>query len=120
MEQSEVIKRVVGMLTQAGEWAQQLEEGRRAEDVDTTDGPVTAMLNEVLAYGFSLPTSASHQEIAEAMNERWTRAVRQLVGAFTVAFTELAHTHDTGDFDTTSADVLRRLALRADEFGDPD
>ena len=118
MEQSEVIKRVVGILTQAGELAQQLEEGRSAEDVDTTDSRITVMLNEVLAYGFSLPTSASHQEIAEAMNERWTKAVHQLVGAFAVAFVELAHVHDTGRSDITSTDLLRRLALDADGIGD--
>ncbi len=118
MEQSEVIKRVVGILTEAGEWARQLEEGAEREGVDTSGNLATEMLNEALAYRFSLPASASHQQIADAMNERWTDAVHQLVGAFTVAFVELAHVHDSGLADVSSADMLRHLALKADEIGD--
>lgn len=117
MEQSEVMKRVVGILTEAGEWARQLEEGRERDEVDTSNSLATEMLNEALAYRIALPASASHQQIADAMNEQWTNAVHQLVGAFTVAFVELAHVHDSGYTDVTSAEVLRQLALRNDAAG---
>ncbi|MFK0143126.1 hypothetical protein [Streptomyces murinus] len=42
--------------------------------------------------------------------------IYRLLGCFALAFHELAEVHDAGQTDVSSAEVLRRLALKAEEF----
>ncbi|MCX5340870.1 hypothetical protein [Streptomyces atratus] len=116
MEQSEVVKRVVGILTEAGEIRRLLEENVDREDVETDPSVVTALLNETMPR-ITIPEDASIEEVAVLVGREVGGAVEQLVGAFTLAFAMLAQVHDSGQTDVTSADVLQDLALRAEQLG---
>ncbi|MFD7067645.1 hypothetical protein ACFV97_10480 [Streptomyces sp. NPDC059913] len=116
MEQSEVVKRVVGILTEAGEIRRLLEENVDRDDLDPDSGVVTVLLNETMPR-ISVPEDASVQEVATLIAREVGGAVEQLVGAFTLAFAMLAQVHDSGQTDVTSADVLQDLALRAEQIG---
>ncbi|MFG2625548.1 hypothetical protein [Streptomyces sp. NPDC048473] len=116
MEQSEVVKRVVGILTEAGEIRRLLEENVDRDDVETDPSVVTALLNETMPR-ISIPEDASIEEVAVLVGREVGGAVEQLVGAFTLAFAMLAQVHDSGQTDVSSADVLQDLALRAEQIG---
>ncbi|MDK0522225.1 hypothetical protein [Streptomyces sp. ML-6] len=116
MEQSEVVKRVVGILTEAGEIRRLLEENADRDDLDTDPGVVTVLLNETMPR-ISVPENASIDEVATLVGREVGAAVEQLVGAFTLAFAMLAQVHDSGRTDVTSADVLQDLALKAEQIG---
>ncbi|WP_405684548.1 hypothetical protein [Streptomyces sp. NBC_00057] len=116
MEQSEVVKRVVGILTEAGEIRRLLEENVDRDDVETDPSVVTALLNETMPR-ITIPEDASIEEVAVIVGREVGGAVEQLVGAFTLAFAMLAQVHDSGQTDVTSADVLQDLALRAEQIG---
>ncbi|MFF3391620.1 hypothetical protein ACFYW1_11915 [Streptomyces sp. NPDC002669] len=116
MEQSEVVKRVVGILTEAGEIRRLLEEDADRDDLDTDPGVVTVLLNETMPR-ISVPEDASIDEVATLVGREVGAAVEQLVGAFTLAFAMLAQVHDSGRTDVTSADVLQDLALKAEQIG---
>ncbi|MFD7862437.1 hypothetical protein [Streptomyces sp. NPDC057682] len=116
MEQSEVLKRVVGILTEAGEMRRLMEEdpGREERAADST--VVTALLNETMPR-IAIPETATIEDVVVLVGREVGGAVEQLVGAFTLAFATLAQVHDAGRTDVTSADVLQDLALRAEQFG---
>ncbi|MFJ8855051.1 hypothetical protein [Streptomyces sp. NPDC102437] len=116
MEQSEVVKRVVGILTEAGEIRRLLEENVDRDDLDTDPSVVTVLLNETMPR-ITVPEDASIEEVATLVGREVGGAVEQLVGAFTLAFAMLAQVHDSGQTDVTSADVLQDLALRAEQIG---
>ncbi|MFF9345956.1 hypothetical protein [Streptomyces sp. NPDC014734] len=116
MEQSEVVKRVVGILTEAGEIRRLLEENIDRDDIETDSTVVTALLNETMPR-ITIPEDASIEEVATLVGREVGGAVEQLVGAFTLAFAMLAQVHDSGQTDVTSADVLQDLALRAEQLG---
>ncbi|MFB7912866.1 hypothetical protein [Streptomyces sp. NPDC056061] len=116
MEQSEVVKRVVGILTEAGEIRRLLEENVDRDDIETDSTVVTALLNETMPR-ITIPEDASIEEVATIVGREVGGAVEQLVGAFTLAFAMLAQVHDSGQTDVSSADVLQDLALRAEQLG---
>ncbi|MET9657764.1 hypothetical protein [Streptomyces sp. NPDC006510] len=116
MEQSEVVKRVVGILTEAGEIRRLLEENVDRDDLDTDPSVVTVLLNETMPR-ITVPEDASIEEVATLVGHEVGHAVEQLVGAFTLAFAMLAQVHDSGQTDVSSADVLQDLALRAEQIG---
>ncbi|MFB8039415.1 hypothetical protein ACFC5Z_42345 [Streptomyces sp. NPDC056004] len=116
MEQSEVVKRVVGILTEAGEIRRLLEENADRDDLETDPSVVTVLLNETMPR-ITVPEDASIEEVATLVGREVGGAVEQLVGAFTLAFAMLAQVHDSGQTDVTSADVLQDLALRAEQIG---
>jgi hypothetical protein len=116
MEQSEVVKRVVGILTEAGEIRRLLEENADRDYVETDQSVVTTLLNETMPR-ISIPEDASIEEVAALVGREVGGAVEQLVGAFTLAFAMLAQVHDSGQTDVSSADVLQDLALRAEQLG---
>ncbi|TXS67322.1 hypothetical protein EAO76_31280 [Streptomyces sp. sk2.1] len=111
-----MVKRVVGILTEAGEIRRLLEENADREDLDTDPGVVTVLLNETMPR-ISVPEDASIDEVATLVGREVGAAVEQLVGAFTLAFAMLAQVHDSGRTDVTSADVLQDLALKAEQIG---
>jgi hypothetical protein len=115
MEQSEVMKRVIGILTEAGEWQRLIEKDVEREHLATDRGIVTALLNETMPK-VEIPGEATHEEIAALVAREVGGAIQQLVGAFSLAFVMLAQVHDTGQQDVSSAEVLQNLALRAEEL----
>ncbi|WP_318196343.1 hypothetical protein [Streptomyces sp. MCL20-2] len=117
MEQREVVKRVIGILTEAREMQRLLEADER-EDLDAGAGAVTALLNETMPH-IAIPDDFSVEEVVAVVGREVGGAVEQLVSAFTLAFTMLAQVHDSGQTDVSSADVLQDLALRV-EGGGPD
>ncbi|WP_327112077.1 hypothetical protein OG206_03615 [Streptomyces sp. NBC_01341] len=119
MEQSEVLKRVIGILTEAGEMQRQAEEDTGSGDLDAGGSMVTTLLNETMPH-IAVPSDASVEEMAVLVGREVGGAVEQLVGAFTLAFIALAQIHDSGQQDVTSADVLQDLALRAEELSSDD
>ncbi|MGW2280494.1 hypothetical protein [Streptomyces sp. NPDC001770] len=113
MEQREVLKRVIGILTEAGEIQRLLEEDVERDDVDMEGSVVTALLNETMPR-IAIPGDATVEEMAAVIGREVGGAVEQLVGAFTLAYTMLARVHDSGQTDVSSTDVLRDLALQAE------
>lgn len=111
-----MVKRVVGILTEAGEIRRLLEENVDRDDVQTDSTVVTALLNETMPR-ITIPEDASIEEVATIVGREVGGAVEQLVGAFTLAFAMLAQVHDSGQTDVSSADVLQDLALRAEQIG---
>ncbi|MGC5346410.1 hypothetical protein PZB75_02570 [Streptomyces sp. AM 4-1-1] len=116
MEQSEVVKRVIGILTEAGEMHRLLAEDSERDDLETETGVVTALLDETMPK-IAISEDATIEEVAALVGREVGGAVEQLVGAFTLAFTMLAQVHDSGQTDVSSTDVLRDLALRIEETG---
>ncbi|MFD3439533.1 hypothetical protein ACFWU3_18705 [Streptomyces sp. NPDC058685] len=114
MEQSEVLKRVIGILTQMTDWRRILEEDEE-RDIGSDPSVITALLSETLPR-IRIPEDATHEEIANLVAEKVGGAIHQLVGAFTLAFVELAQVHDSGRDNITTNDVLRELALRAEHL----
>ncbi|MFE6042530.1 hypothetical protein [Streptomyces sp. NPDC056452] len=119
MEQSEVLKRVIGILTEAGEMQRQAEEDTNGHDPDAGGSIVTTLLNETMPH-IAIPGDATVEEMALLVGREVGGAVEQLVGAFTLAFIALAQVHDSGQGEVTSADVLQDLALRAEELSSDD
>ncbi|GGT91847.1 hypothetical protein GCM10010289_10230 [Streptomyces violascens] len=115
MEQSEVLKRVIGILTEAGDYRRRIEEDDERGARETDIGIVTALLNETMPH-IEIPADATPQEMATLVAREVGGAIRQLVAAFSLAFVALAQVHDSGEQDVTSADVLQDLALRAEEI----
>lgn len=121
MEQSEVVLRAIGILTQSAEWIRTANRGVDARvddesdgesaDRDSGEGQIGSLLAEVFP-SFEVSQDATPLEAAHAVTEAALPAIMQLIGAFTFVFSELADAHDTGRTDVTSADVLRELALR--------
>ncbi|MET9364222.1 hypothetical protein ABZX93_25380 [Streptomyces sp. NPDC006632] len=114
MEQSEVLKRVIGILTEAGDYRRRIEQDGERSGRDTEIGIVTALLNETMPH-IEIPADATPQEMATLVAREVGGAIRQLVAAFSLAFVALAQVHDSGEQDVSSADVLQDLALRAEE-----
>ncbi|MER6770231.1 MULTISPECIES: hypothetical protein [Streptomyces] len=119
MEQREVVKRVIGILTEAREMQRLLEADLEREDLDAGAGAVTALLNETMPH-IAIPDDFSVEEVVTVVGREVGGAVEQLVSAFTLAFTMLAQVHDSGQTDVSSADVLQDLALRVEAGGPED
>ncbi|UUU32415.1 hypothetical protein JIX56_22315 [Streptomyces sp. CA-210063] len=109
MEQSEIMQRVVGILTEAIEMRRQAREHPGAEVALT--GAISALLAETLPT-VELPADASAQEATGIIADALGPAIVSLANCFSYAFVHLAEVHDAGRTDTTTADVLRSLSLR--------
>lgn len=118
MEQSQVLKRVVGILTRAVELHRLLEEDVDREDLGEAD-IIETLLSEALPT-IEIPSGATVEEITERVGREAGAAVFKLVNAFSLAFVKLAKVHDSGESDVSSADVLRDLALLAERLGQKD
>lgn len=111
MRDAEMMQRVVGVLTQAGEVTALLK-----EDIDRDDlrGPHLVMgelIAEVLHVQAEMHGSVTPQDVANKLMELIEPRVAQLTGCFVAAFLRLAEYHEAGRTDVSSADVLRKLAL---------
>ncbi|MET9503914.1 hypothetical protein ACFYO5_09515 [Streptomyces sp. NPDC006259] len=115
MRQSEIMQRVIGILTEAIEMKRQVREHPDA-DVALT-GAVSALLAETLPR-ISLPEDATPQEVLEIITGALGPAIVTLAHCFSYAFVHLGEVHDEGHPDTSTADVLRTLSLRFAQQGE--
>jgi hypothetical protein len=109
VEQSEIMQRVVGILTEAIEMRRQVRE-HPGDEVALT-GAVSALLTETLPV-IRLPADASAQEATGIITDALGPAIVGLVNCFSYAFVHLAEVHDEERPGTTTADVLQSLSLQ--------
>ncbi|WP_371680670.1 hypothetical protein [Streptomyces sp. NBC_01276] len=116
MERAEVLKRVIGILTEAQDIRRAVEGGQDATGDGHGDGPAatagvaTTLLNEMLP-SISVPADASPQQVAALVAQALGPALHTMVSGFSLAFTSLAIAHDNGRTDLSSIEVLQELAL---------
>ncbi|MGW1641309.1 hypothetical protein [Streptomyces lavendulae] len=112
MERAEVLKRVIGILTEAQDVRRAVESGEDAagDGPAATAGVATTLLNEMLP-SISVPADASPQQVAALVAQALGPALHTMVSGFSLAFTSLAIAHDNGRTDLTSIEVLQELAL---------
>ncbi|WP_371602317.1 hypothetical protein OG345_05355 [Streptomyces sp. NBC_01220] len=110
MKDAEVMTRVIAILTESRKWIDDDEEEEASDD--QTLGLVGSLVNELVSTSFEVPGNASPQELTAAINQALSGPLMRAFGAFAAAFHLLAAEHDQHNPETTSADVLRDLALR--------
>lgn len=115
MERAEVLKRVIGILTEAQEIRREVVAGEDDDgpESEAEAGVVTQLLNEMLP-SISVPADASPQQVARLVAEALGPALHAMVAGFSLAFTSLAMTHDSGRTDVSSLEVLQELALEVE------
>ncbi|GHB81311.1 hypothetical protein GCM10010347_60220 [Streptomyces cirratus] len=113
MERAEVLKRVIGILTEAQEIRRAAEAGEDDEVPVSEAGVVTQLLNEMLP-SISVPAESSPQQVARLVAEALGPALHTMVAGFSLAFTSLAMAHDSGRTDLSSVQVLQQLALEVE------
>lgn len=113
METSEIMRRVIGILTKGAEWEKLLTEDPDRADIQK-DGTVDAFVREMIPTKFEVPGNATPQAVADAMTREMIPAIGRMIACFSTAYLELAHEHDSTQPAKTSADVLIDLALRAE------
>ncbi|KAA0921295.1 MULTISPECIES: hypothetical protein [Streptomyces] len=110
MEQSEIILRAIGVLTETQEMVRRLNEDTAA-DMDAGEAQLGRLVTEVFPT-VEVPGDATPAEAGQAVVDALMPAAISLVGAFAFLFSELAEVHDTGRSEIKSTDLLRALALR--------
>ncbi|WP_314246153.1 hypothetical protein [Streptomyces sp. DSM 40907] len=119
MERAEVLKRVIGILTDAQDIRRAAEageddgnggDGEGGAGSPPTAGVATLLLNEMLP-SIRVPADASPQQVAALVAEALGPALHTMVSGFSLAFTSLAMVHDSGRTDISSIGVLQELAL---------
>ncbi|MGW6686232.1 hypothetical protein [Streptomyces sp. NPDC054961] len=123
MERAEVLKRVIGILTEAQDVRRAAENGHEDPDggyadeagdhPEETAGVATMLLNEMLP-SISVPADASPQQVAALVAQALGPALHTMVSGFSLAFTSLAIAHDSGRTDVSALEVLRELALEVE------
>ncbi|MBT2470650.1 hypothetical protein J7E97_22970 [Streptomyces sp. ISL-66] len=127
MERAEVLKRVIGILTEAQDIRRAAEtvqedtgggdgngrEGRTGDDPQEAAGVATMLLNEMLP-SISVPADASPQQVAALVAQALGPALHTMVSGFSLAFTSLAIAHDSGRTDVSAIEVLQELALEVE------
>jgi hypothetical protein len=110
MEQSEIILRAIGVLTETQEMVRRLN-GDVEVDIDAGEAQLGRLVTEVFP-AVEVPGDATPAEAGQAVVDSLMPAAISLVGAFAFLFSELADIHDTGRSDIKSTELLRTLALR--------
>ncbi|MFD9408170.1 hypothetical protein ACFWBN_14285 [Streptomyces sp. NPDC059989] len=123
MERAEVLKRVIGILTEAQDIRRAVETGEDGADEgagdghgnhpEATAGVATTLLNEMLP-SISVPADATPQQVAALVAEALGPALHTMVSGFSLAFTSLAIAHDSGRTDVSAIEVLQELALEVE------
>ncbi|WP_167450095.1 hypothetical protein [Streptomyces hyaluromycini] len=107
MEFDEVMKRVVGVLTQAQEHV-------RNPEADDQSGIMGELLTDCLPP-LRIERNWTDEQFSTELNRQLSVPLQYIAAAFASAFLQLAEYHDAGETDITSADVLRELALRSEQ-----
>jgi hypothetical protein len=114
MDNGEIIQRVVGVLVETGEYKRALIENPDREESDDDTAVISGLVGEVLRTELAVPADATLEDFGVLVGKALGPVVYQLLGGFALAFHELAEVHDAGQTDVSSAEVLRRLALKAE------
>ncbi|MFK0257116.1 hypothetical protein [Streptomyces sp. NPDC090445] len=112
MERAEILKRVIGILTEAQDIRLAAEAGQDIE-APAANGVATLLLNEMLP-SIRVPADASPQQVAAHVSKALGPALHTMVSGFSLAFTSLAIAHDGGRTDVSSIEVLQELALEVE------
>ena len=110
MEQTEIILRAIGVLTETNDMVRRIAEDENA-DIDAGESQLGRLVTEVFPV-VEVPGDAGPAEAGQAVADAYLPATISLVGAFAFLFSELADVHDAGRTDITTADLLQDLALR--------
>ncbi|MFD8142935.1 hypothetical protein [Streptomyces sp. NPDC059708] len=120
MERAEILKRVIGILTEAQDVRRAVESGLDEDtglEGDTgsggAPGVATLLLNEMLP-SIRVPADATPQQVAGLVAEALGPALHTMVSGFSLAFTSLAIAHDAGRTDVSAIEVLQELALEVE------
>lgn len=116
MNDREITQRVIGVLTQVIEVRRLLVENPERDDLDAESGIIADLIAEATRTDVSLPGDASPEEVVAIVMRELGPTIHRLLAALALAFTELAEVHDSGDPDVSTAEVLRHLALKAEEL----
>ncbi|MET8438069.1 hypothetical protein ABZV61_36055 [Streptomyces sp900116325] len=108
MEEREITRRIVGVLTRA----QDLE--RDPEDPNNDAAVIGELLTECIPQ-ILIDRSWSDAQLAQEVNRQLDTPLQLIAAAFASAFIQLAEYHDAGRTDVSSADVLRELALQNED-----
>lgn len=113
MDDREVTTRVISVLTRHLGWAGRDDvEAVKAEAVAL---PLAAELYQGMFSDLNLPAEATPTDIARAVYEGAAPAFGAVVAKFCEVFYRLAEVHDAGQPSVTTADLLRELAVQAQE-----
>ncbi|MFF5446413.1 hypothetical protein [Streptomyces sp. NPDC012888] len=113
MERAEVLKRVIGILTEAQEIRRAAEAGEGDTGGEAQSQALTQMLSEMLPV-VRVPADATPLEVAHLVARANAPVLRTIVSGFSLAFTSLAMVHDAGRTDVSSVEVLQTLALQVE------
>ncbi|MHA5052435.1 hypothetical protein [Streptomyces sp. SD15] len=111
MEQTEIILRAIGVLTETNAMVRRIAQADDDAEVESTETQLGALVTEVFPR-VEVPADAGPAEAGQAVADAYLPATISLVGAFAFLFSELADLHDSGRTDIKSADLLQDLALR--------
>ncbi|MFJ9644084.1 hypothetical protein ACWEPM_16800 [Streptomyces sp. NPDC004244] len=113
MERAEILKRVIGILTEAQDIRLAAEAGEDVDAQGAGPGVATLLLNEMLP-SIRVPADASAQQVAAQVSRALGPALHTMVSGFSLAFTSLAIAHDHGRTEVSSIEVLQELALEVE------
>ena len=111
MEQTEIILRAIGVLTETNAMVRRIARPKRRREVESTETQLGALVTEVFPR-VEVPADAGPAEAGQTVADAYLPATISLVGAFAFLFSELADLHDSGRTDVKTADLLQDLALR--------
>ncbi|MFJ2829550.1 hypothetical protein ACIPC1_18635 [Streptomyces sp. NPDC087263] len=115
MEQTEIILRAIGVLTETNAMVRRIAQSDDDEaddtEVESAETQLGALVTEVFPR-VEVPSDAGPAEAGQAVADAYLPATISLVGAFAFLFSELADLHDSGRTDVKTADLLQDLALR--------
>jgi len=116
MEQTEIILRAIGVLTETNAMVRRIAQDDSA-DIDLGESQLGQLVTEVFPT-VEVPGDAGPAEAGQAVADAYLPATISLVGAFAFVFSELAEIHDSGRNDISTADLLQDLALRMSRGGE--
>jgi hypothetical protein len=111
MSSTEMMQRVVAVLTQAREMLDRPESSQESEDFDPQDELMGEFIAEVLRVDTVVVGPATPEAVSRAVMEALQPRVGRLVGCLAAAYSELALEHDAGNVKS-SAEILQALMLR--------
>jgi transcriptional regulator with XRE-family HTH domain len=118
MQHSEIMQRVIGILTHGAELERLLTEDPDRTDLDAN--VIDQFVQELLPREYEIAPDAEPQDVADAIAKDLVPAIGQTIAAFSWAFLTLAREHDATHPAKPSADILRSLALDSEQHDDTD
>ncbi|WP_093617480.1 hypothetical protein [Streptomyces indicus] len=109
MTETEMMQRVIAILTQAKVTADGLSEDEAFEDLNSDTQLIGQLIRETLDFDSIVVGSNDPQDVANAVADALTERVGLLASCFVAAFVHLASHYDAGD--GSSARVLQQFAL---------